>query len=40
MQEFCREWIGDPQSEKAHKLLRTQYHAVTQSFANPLATKW
>ncbi|KAF7720812.1 hypothetical protein EC973_006001 [Apophysomyces ossiformis] len=34
------EWIGDPNSERAKTLLRTQYHAVTQNLANPLATKW
>ncbi|KAG0169716.1 hypothetical protein DFQ30_003309 [Apophysomyces sp. BC1015] len=34
------EWIGDPSSERATRLLRTQYHAVTQNLANPLATKW
>ncbi|KAI9318137.1 iron hydrogenase [Dichotomocladium elegans] len=36
-----REWIGDdPTSDRAKRLLRTQYHAVTQHLANPLATKW
>ncbi|KAH8553695.1 nuclear prelamin A recognition factor-like protein [Umbelopsis sp. PMI_123] len=35
-----REWIGDVTSERAKKLLRTQYHAVTQNLANPLATVW
>lgn len=34
------EWIVDPSSERAHQLLRTQYHAVTQNLGNPLATKW
>ncbi|KAI8081275.1 iron hydrogenase, partial [Halteromyces radiatus] len=35
------EWIGNASSpEHVSKLLRTQYHAVTQSLANPLATKW
>ncbi|KAI9487169.1 MAG: iron hydrogenase [Benjaminiella poitrasii] len=34
------EWIVDPSSDRAHQLLRTQYHAVTQNLANPLATKW
>ncbi|KAI8888453.1 iron hydrogenase [Backusella circina FSU 941] len=34
------EWIVDPTSERAQSLLRTQYHAVTQNLANPLATKW
>ncbi|KAI8584553.1 hypothetical protein K450DRAFT_216868 [Umbelopsis ramanniana AG] len=34
------EWIGDVTTERAKKLLRTQYHAVTQNLANPLATVW
>ncbi|OBZ83231.1 Cytosolic Fe-S cluster assembly factor narfl, partial [Choanephora cucurbitarum] len=34
------EWIVDPTSERARQLLHTQYHAVTQDFGNPLATKW
>ncbi|KAI7901940.1 iron hydrogenase [Cokeromyces recurvatus] len=34
------EWIVDPTSDRAHQLLRTQYHAVTQNLANPLVTKW
>ncbi|CAO3646738.1 unnamed protein product [Mucor fragilis] len=34
------EWIVDASSERAHQLLRTQYHAVTQNLGNPLATKW
>ncbi|KAG1148411.1 hypothetical protein G6F37_000417 [Rhizopus arrhizus] len=33
------EWIGDDIA-KRQLLLHTQYHAVTQSFQNPLATKW
>lgn len=37
---FISEWIVDPTSERAHQLLRTQYHAVTQNLGNPLATKW
>ncbi|KAI8983512.1 iron hydrogenase [Pilobolus umbonatus] len=34
------EWIMDPSSERARQLLHTQYHAVTENFSNPLATKW
>ncbi|KAI8977365.1 iron hydrogenase [Mycotypha africana] len=34
------DWIGNPSGERAKRLLRTQYHAVTNNFANPLATKW
>jgi iron only hydrogenase large subunit-like protein len=37
---YPSEWIGDVTSERAKKLLRTQYHAVTQNLANPLATVW
>ncbi|KAI9257380.1 cytosolic Fe-S cluster assembly factor [Phascolomyces articulosus] len=40
LKEIYNEWIGDPLSERAHTLLRTQYHAVTQNLGNPLATKW
>ncbi|KAI8328371.1 iron hydrogenase [Chlamydoabsidia padenii] len=35
------EWIANASSpDHVAKLLRTQYHAVTQNLANPLATKW
>ncbi|EPB83346.1 hypothetical protein HMPREF1544_09879 [Mucor circinelloides 1006PhL] len=40
IKDLYNEWIGDPSSERAHQLLRTQYHAVTQNLGNPLATKW
>lgn len=33
------EWIGE-NDVKRKQLLHTEYHAVTQSFENPLATKW
>ncbi|KAJ2962550.1 hypothetical protein NQZ79_g2430 [Umbelopsis isabellina] len=34
------EWIGQETSDNAKRLLRTQYHAVTQNLSNPLATVW
>ncbi|CAO3599606.1 unnamed protein product [Absidia cylindrospora] len=34
------EWLGMSSPVDHVKLLRTAYHAVTQSLANPLATKW
>ncbi|KAG2233801.1 hypothetical protein INT48_005954 [Thamnidium elegans] len=40
IKNIYNEWIIDPNSERAHQLLRTQYHAVTQNLGNPLATKW
>ncbi|KAI8075852.1 iron hydrogenase [Gilbertella persicaria] len=40
IKSIYNEWIINPSSERANQLLRTQYHAVTQNFGNPLATKW
>jgi hypothetical protein len=37
---FCREWLDGIDSEKSKKLLRTQYHAVETTLANPLTVKW
>ncbi|CAG8709236.1 7586_t:CDS:2 [Dentiscutata erythropus] len=34
------EWLGGKDSPKCKTMLRTQYHAVDQTLANPLATKW
>ncbi|RUS16272.1 hypothetical protein BC937DRAFT_91419 [Endogone sp. FLAS-F59071] len=30
------EWLGGPDSPKARRMLRTQYHAITQNLQNPL----
>ncbi|CAO3698951.1 unnamed protein product [Rhizopus stolonifer] len=39
IQAIYNEWIGE-NDVKRKQLLHTEYHAVTQSFENPLATKW
>ncbi|KAI8063804.1 iron hydrogenase [Gongronella butleri] len=40
IQTVYSEWTALRSQEHVAKLLRTQYHAVTQDLSNPLATKW
>ncbi|CAO3624879.1 unnamed protein product [Cunninghamella blakesleeana] len=40
LQSIYNEWISNTPSDQVSKLFHTQYHAVTQNLANPLATKW
>ncbi|ORX58899.1 iron hydrogenase [Hesseltinella vesiculosa] len=40
IQAVYNEWMQLRSPDHVAKLLRTQYHAVTQNLGNPLATKW
>ncbi|CAO3608656.1 unnamed protein product [Cunninghamella echinulata] len=40
LQSVYNEWIANTPPDQISKLFHTQYHAVTQNLANPLATKW
>jgi hypothetical protein len=37
---YFREWLGEPGSERALSILRTQYRAVEEKAVNPLAVNW
>ncbi|KAG0236466.1 hypothetical protein BGW42_003372 [Actinomortierella wolfii] len=38
--QLYQEWLGGMDTDLSRRHLRTQYHAVEQNLANPLATKW